>query len=104
MYSSPYCGFATHGSCVLRWSGEAVGLLAVESEVQGEHVHTRLAEQAEPATFRVLGHQLAHTLRIELAGLRHSRHLVEGGGGADVRIEPAAGGGDEIDGHRLGVA
>src|SRR6266511_2582580 len=72
----------------------------VEREVQREDVDPRLAKEAELPTLGVLRDELADGGFVERPGLRHPRHLVEGGGGTDVRVETAAGRGHEIDGHR----
>jgi hypothetical protein len=72
------------------WSSWARGLLAVQGQVQGEHVHSRLAEKAERAPFNVPLDELPDRFRVELADPRDARDLVEGRGGADVRVEAAA--------------
>src|SRR5262249_55926157 len=77
---------------------------AIQRKVEGEDVDTRLPEDAEGAPFGVLRHQLTYCLRIELPLARHARHLIERGGRTDVWIESAAGGCDQIDGHRCRVA
>src|SRR5262249_58019930 len=68
----------------------------VELQVQGEHVDPRLAQEAEGPTFDVLLDEYPHRVRRELPLARHPGDLVERRGRADVRIEPAGRGGDEI--------
>src|SRR5260370_20852547 len=63
------------------------GLPAVERQVQREHVHTRLAEDAEPAPLDVPLDEPPDRARVELARARDASDLVYGRGGADVRVE-----------------
>src|SRR5436853_3066866 len=75
----------------------------IEREIELEHVHPGLAEQAEQSALGVLGDQAAHDALVQLACPGHAADLIEGGRRADVRIEAAARGGDEIHGHRRRV-
>src|SRR5215813_3714526 len=73
-----------------------VALLAVEGEVEGKHVHARLTEESQEALLGVSLHELPHRFGRELASLGDPGNLVQSSGGADVRIEPAAGRSDEV--------
>src|SRR5262249_49871359 len=79
-------------------------LLAVQRKVDGEHVDTWLSKDTEGAALSVAIDQLPHGLRVEFALARNARHLIQRRGRADVRIEPAARGGDQIDGNGSRVA
>src|SRR5262249_9547600 len=65
---------------------------AIERQVERQHVHPRLAQQAEGTPLDVLLHQLPHAVFRQIAGFRNSGHLEKGRVGGDVRIEAAAGG------------
>ena len=71
--------------------------LAVEREVELEHVDPRLAEEAERAAVCVLLDERQHLLEREAAGTRDARRLQARVRGGDVRIEPGARGGQGID-------
>src|SRR5439155_13403708 len=83
---------------------ESSSSLSVEGQVQGQHVHPRLAEDAEPPTFDVGLHHFSYRCHFQVSRLRDALDLIEGGRRADVRIEAAARGRDEIHGNGRGVA
>src|SRR5215510_2106749 len=70
----------------------------IERQVERQHVHPRLAQEAEGTTLDMLLDELPHAIFRQIAGFRNSGHLEEGRCGRNVRIEAAAGGRDEIDG------
>jgi hypothetical protein len=47
----------------------------VESQIERQHVHARLAEQAEEATFRLLLDELTDTIFGHVARFRNTGHL-----------------------------
>jgi hypothetical protein len=84
----------------MRWSassrGPTRGRHAVERDVEQEHVHPRVAQQAELAPLGVPAHQRAHLLRAHPPGPGHPRDLELGIGRGDVRVEPGARRGDHV--------
>ena len=71
--------------------------LLVESEVELENVHARLAEEAEPAAVGVVGDQLLHALQREPA---HASRRVRPAGRVrrrDVRVDARSGRRDGVD-------
>src|SRR5688572_4964402 len=80
-----------------RASSRAVG---IERQVQREDVDPRLAEDAELPALGVPCHERANRLLGHAACLGDARHLEVGAGGRDMRIESAAGRGDEVGGDR----
>ena len=87
------------GHCLFRLHG-----LLIEREIQFQHIHARFAEEAEGAALGCGGNQLAHARRFEAPCSRHAAYLKVRGGRRDVRIESAAGRGDQIDRDGCGVA
>ena len=73
---------------------------AVEREVQGHHVHARLAKNTEVATAGVLFHEFANAIFGNPARPGHTRDLQLRVGHADVRVETTAGSGHGVGGHR----
>ena len=71
--------------------------LAVEREVQQEHVDARLAEEAEVAALDRALDDAAHALGRDAARLGHARHLPQRGRGREVRVEAARRRGHELD-------
>ena len=47
----------------------------VESQIERQHVHARLAEQAEEVIFRLLFYELADTIFGHVTRFRNTRHL-----------------------------
>ena len=74
----------------------------VERQIERQHVHARLAEQAEEAALGVLADELAHAIFRHVARLRNTRHLEQRGLRRDVRIEAAARRRHQIDRNRRG--
>ena len=60
----------------------------VESEIDLQDIHTWLAEQAEQAAFDVLLDNCAHLLFRQPPCSGNARHLPQGVGRADIRIQP----------------
>src|SRR5215204_1461812 len=78
----------------LRWANAMLHhLLArpepVEREIERQHVHARLAQNAEKALLGVIADQLAQLILGQVAHPGHASHLEQGGLGRDVGIEPA---------------
>src|SRR5215475_15030316 len=74
------------------------GRRAIERQVQRQHVHPRLAQEAEGARLDMLLDELPHAIFRQIAGFRNSGDLEKRRGRRNVRIEAAAGGRDQIDG------
>src|SRR5262245_6047578 len=70
----------------------------IERQVERQHVHPRLAQEAEGTTLDMLLDELPHTIFRQVARLRNTGDLEKRSGRRNVRIEAAAGGGYEIDG------
>ena len=68
----------------------------IERQVQLQDVDARLTQQPASAVFRRLGDQLLHSLQRQAAHARHSRRLIFCCCRADVRIQTAARGGEQI--------
>ena len=88
--------------CSIEHSLNAVGysVNSIQCQVQFQHVDSRFAEQAERAAFGVLRNELANRLLVDAAGFCDASDLILGRRRADVRIEPAAGRGHQVDRHR----
>src|SRR6185312_8525714 len=69
----------------------------IQRQIQRQYVNAGFAEQSGKAAFGVLGDQLTETIFRDLARLGHARHLEQRALRRNIRIEPAAGSGDEID-------
>ena len=69
------------------------GLDGVEGQVQFQDVHPRFAQEAPLPGLRVRLHQGPDLDLLQPPGQGHPVRLVERGGGAEVRIEAAAGSG-----------
>src|SRR5262249_33767758 len=80
-------------------AGRRSGLARVEREIQRENVHARLAEKPELPPCGVLGDERTHFVGRESACLRDASDLVLRRRRADMRIEAACRGGDEVHGH-----
>ena len=77
----------------------------VKGQVQLEHVHPRLAQDSPVAGPSVCSATRARTVvRRQAPRPGHPRHLVLGRRRADVRVEAAGRGGDQVDRHRPVVA
>src|SRR5215470_15823970 len=72
---------------------------AVKGHVQRQHVHPRLAKKTQGSAFDMLVDKLTHSVLRQVARFGNARHLEEGSFGRNVRIEPATGGGNEINRH-----
>src|SRR5215207_7647726 len=96
-------GYASFGWLMPR-SRAAGDLMAstIQSEVELEHVHCRLAEEPERATACVLVDQLEHPRTVEAPGLGDPICLETGVLRRDVRVETRPGRGQRVD-RRLGV-
>ena len=81
-------GLVGHRSCFL-----------VEGEVELEHVHPGLAEEAEEAAFGVLGDQLEHPVERQAADRGDPVRLDARVGLGDVRVDAGGRGGDRVDRH-----
>ena len=75
-----------------------------EGEIELQDIHPRLAEHAPLPAFSEFRDQGAEGRGTELPGPRHPCHLIVRGGGADVRVQTTAGGGDQVDRDRQAVA
>jgi hypothetical protein len=69
----------------------------VKSHVQRQHVHRRLAQQSQASAFDMLVNTLTHTVLRYVTRFGNARHLEVGCLRRNVRIEPATGGGNQID-------
>ena len=72
----------------------------VEREVQLEHVHAGLAEEAEHAPVGVLLHEGEDIREWNVAFPGDPSRLDPGVGRGDVRVEARSGGGDRLDRNR----
>jgi hypothetical protein len=72
---------------------------AVEGEVERQHRHPRLAEEAQLPAGGVLGDEAAHPLLAQAALAGHARDLQVGVGRADVRVQAAGRSRDRVDRH-----
>src|SRR4051812_14332755 len=87
-----------HRSLRAMWSHSRIRRAgAVQSKVQRKHIHARLAEDTESATLDMLGDELAKRILRHVPRLRNARDLEIGGIGGDVRVEPAARRGYQVD-------
>lgn len=64
----------------------------IEREIEQQHVHARLAEDAEEPAFDALFDERTDPCCIEAARSRYARHLQQRIRGRNVRIETGAGG------------
>jgi hypothetical protein len=62
----------------------------VERQLQAQHVHARLAEDAEVGGVGVLLYEFAHLFDAQAAGLGDAVGLEAGVLGTDMRVEAAA--------------
>jgi hypothetical protein len=69
----------------------------VKSHVQRQYVHPRLAQQSQGSAFDMLVDKLTHTVLRYVTRFGNARHLEVGRLWRNVRIEPATGGGNQID-------
>ena len=76
----------------------------VQRQVQPQHMHPRLADEAQQRLLGVPLDQCAHFGFRQAAHAGHAGRLVVGRGAADVRVQPAGRGGDQVHRHRRGVA
>src|SRR5581483_8625516 len=102
---APYCG--TYGrerrDRRRRSLGRDGGRKCVQRQVEREHVDDRLSEEPPLPPAGVLGEQAPDSRLGQPADAGDARHLVARGRRADVRVEPAAGRGHEVDRNRSGV-
>ena len=70
---------------------------AIQSKVQRKHINARLAEDTESTALDMLGDELAKRILRHVARLRNARDLEIGGFRRDVRVEPAARRGYQVD-------
>jgi hypothetical protein len=69
----------------------------IEREVQLQDIDSPLSQQSELASFRVLSNQLQHAVIIQASSAGDSLQLIQGSSRANVGVEPASGGGNQID-------
>ena len=69
---------------------------AIERQVERQHAHPRLAQEAEGTTLDMLLDELPHAIFRQIAGFRNSGDLEKGRFGRNVWIEAAAGGRTEF--------
>jgi hypothetical protein len=62
----------------------------VQGQVQFQHIHARLAEEAVLAAFGVRGYKLANTLCAHAARSGYAGNLHVGRSGTDVRVQAAS--------------
>src|ERR1700691_4102706 len=79
-------------------------LLVIQIQIERQNVDARLTEDAELAAFHVLVHDLADSIRGRATGLRHAVHLGIRRCRADMRVETAGGGGQQVGRYGTGVS
>src|SRR6185312_15225086 len=86
-------------------AGALMGRLfhAIEGEVQLQHVDAWLAEYAEPGAPGMGGDEAAYPLQAQVPDAGDANRLIVGRREADVGVEAAGGGGDQIDRDRSSV-
>ena len=78
------CGHGLGIGAIARRSSRLLGGQSVERQIELEHVHPRLAQEAQPAVLGVGGDQLAHLRLGQVAGGSDAGDLELGCGRADV--------------------
>jgi hypothetical protein len=78
-----------------------IGRAGIQIEIKLEDIHPGFAEQTDPALTVVGVDQALHRILVKTTRLGDARNLERGCGRRDLRIEPAAGGRDEI--HRYSM-
>src|SRR5207244_1232394 len=73
---------------------------AIQRQVERQDVDARLAEQAKPAASCMLVDEVADAIFRHVARLCDTRHLEQGRGRRDIRVETAARRGHEVDRNR----
>ena len=68
-----------------------------------QHVDRGLAKKTELASSGMAGDEFADLYRVQVSRPGDAVDLVFGGGRADMRVQSAAGRGDEVDGNRRDV-
>src|SRR5271166_6033891 len=74
-------------------------VLAVQLEVDLQHVDPRLAHEPERPSVLVIADHGTHLIGADATGLGYPRDLKVGVGDGDVRVEAAAAGRDRVGGH-----
>src|SRR5262249_29176497 len=76
------------------------GMRCIQIQIQLQNVHTRFTEDAELAAIGVFSDKFPQARLCDMAFAGDSRNLERRGGRRNIRIEPRARGGDEVDRNR----
>jgi hypothetical protein len=79
-------------------AGVSLRFDSIQRQIEFEHVHSRLAEQACRPFLDMGGHESVHHILRKPARGGDARNLKIGRVGRNIRIEAAARSGDEVDG------